>query len=272
MINYNSALVAKSSSVFSVDNRGFKYGDSLFETIKIIDKKARFLEDHYFRLMASMRMLRMEIPMYFTLDFFEKEIVKTLDANNLTSARVRFSVFRNDGGYYCPKTNTVGFVVETSELKPTFKENFTADLFTDFYNYSGILSTLKTNNRIVNVLAANFAFENQLDTCFLLNEKKMLVEAVSGNLFLVQNNQIKTPNIASGCIKGIIRKKIIELVSNNPNFDLIETEISPFDLLKADEVFITNAIIDIQPITNYRKKEYDFKVAEILKNELQNLI
>lgn len=272
MINFNATIAPKSSAIISIDNRGFKYGDSLFETIKVTDKKVRFLEDHYFRLMASMRMLRMEIPMHFTLEFFENEILKTVTANNLTSARVRFTVFRNDGGYYCPKSNAISFIVETFALNPSFKQNFTADLFTDFYNYSGILSTLKTNNRIVNVLAANFASENLLDTCFLLNEKKMLVEAVSGNVFLVQNNQIKTPNLASGCIKGIIRKKIIELVKDNADLDIIETEISPFDLLKADEVFITNAIIDVQPITNYRKKVYISKVATLLQHQLQKLI
>jgi branched-chain amino acid aminotransferase len=70
MINFNGNIVSvENNSLYT--NRGFLYGDAVFETLKIVDKKILFWEDHYFRLMASMRIIRMEIPMHFTLEFFE---------------------------------------------------------------------------------------------------------------------------------------------------------------------------------------------------------
>ena len=70
------------------------------------------IEDHYFRLMASMRMLRMEIPMSFTLEFFENELINTVKQNNLENARVRFTVFRKEGGLYNPTTNGISYLIE----------------------------------------------------------------------------------------------------------------------------------------------------------------
>ncbi len=272
MINYNGSLVLKDKSIFSKDNRAFKYGDGVFETLKIQDFNSVFFEDHYFRLMASMRMLRMEIPANFTLEFLESEIIKTASENSLSeSARVRLTVFRKDGGLYKPISNEVEYIIEASELVSFKKEKFTVELYKDFYVYSGLLSTIKTTNRIVNVMSSIFASENEYDTCFLINEKKNLVEAIYGNVFLVFGNNIATPSISEGCIKGIIRKKIIELLQKNPNFVIEEREISPFELQKADEVFITNSIIDIQSVTNYRKKTYKTNVGnqvlEMLKNK-----
>ena len=92
MINYNGQLYNPSENLLSFANRAFKYGDALFETIKLENGKAIFMEDHYFRLMASMRMLRMEIPMHFTLAFITEEIVKTITANYWSDARIRGSV------------------------------------------------------------------------------------------------------------------------------------------------------------------------------------
>ena len=78
MINFNGELLFEENVKLSLENRGFKYGDAIFETVKVSNKKVIFWEDHYFRLMASMRMLRMKIPMQFTLEFLEQEILKTV--------------------------------------------------------------------------------------------------------------------------------------------------------------------------------------------------
>ena len=272
MINLNNKLINNQSTILTADNRAFKYADALFETLKVIDFKIRFLEDHYFRLMASMRMLRMEIPLNFTMEFFEEEILKTVKANNLVNSRVRFTVYRKDGGLYNPTSNDIEYLVEANELMITFKNEYIIELFKDYYVYSGLLSTVKTTNKLVNVLAAIFAQENNLDNCVLLNEKKNVVEVLNGNIFLVFGNIIKTPAISEGCIKGIIRKKVIEILSKNKEFTIEETEISPFDLQKADEVFITNAIIGIQPINFYKKMVYQTTVSNKIKELLNNLV
>ena len=269
MININGELLFEQNIKLSTENRGFKYGDAIFETIKVSNNRIIFWEDHYFRLMASMRMLRMKIPMEFTLEFLQKEILKTVEAqDNAVSYRVRLNIYRKDGGLYTPKTNEIDYLIDVKKNIYITKEVYKVDIFKDFYSYSGLLSTIKTNNRMVNTLASIYAKENDLDNCVLINEKKGAVEVANGNIFILKGNTIKTPALTEGCIKGIIRKKVIEIITKNPEYNLEETNISPFEIQKADEVFITNAIMGVQPVTNYKKKQFkaDFssKIAKSL--------
>ncbi|PWG05007.1 aminotransferase class IV [Polaribacter aquimarinus] len=272
MINFNGELLYPENINISTENRAFKYGDAIFETIRIINKKIIFWEDHYFRLMASMRMLRMKIPMEFTLEFLEKEILKTVAVQEQVSDyRVRFNIFRKNGGLYKPDTNKIEYTIEVDVNTYLTKEVYKLDVFKDFYNYSGLLSTVKTNNRMLNTLASIFADENDLDNCVLLNERKGVVEVTNGNIFIIKGNIIKTPALTEGCIKGVVRKKMIEMISKNKEFTIEETVISPFEIQKADEVFITNAIIGIQPVTNYKKKTFKTEVGKKLANNLRIL-
>ncbi len=258
MINQNGSLKSRDDFNLSLDNRAFKYGDGIFDTLKFEDGIICFLEDHYFRLMSSMRMLRMRIPFDFTLDYYEKQIRFTLEANSLNSkARVRVNVFRKDGGLYTPLTNEINFLIETNALStPSSNEIIEIELFKDFPLASGLLSTIKTNNRMVNILGSIFAKENDFQNCILINEKKELVEALNANIFLIRGNEILTPSLDSGCINGIVRKKLIELLKKQDKFIVKEQSISPFDLLKVDEVFLTNSIHEIQSVDRYRKKKY----------------
>lgn len=272
MINFNGELLFKESIKLTTDNRGFKYGDGIFETIKVVHKKVIFWEDHYFRLMASMRMLRMKIPMEFTLEFLEKEILKTVDVlEDGASFRVRLNVFRKDGGLYTPKTNAIDYLIEASESNYKTKETYEIDVFKDFYNYSGLLSTIKTNNRMLNTLASIYANENDLDNCILVNERKGVVEVANANIFIVKNNIVKTPALTEGCIKGVVRSKVIDILIKNKDFTIEETVISPFEIQKADEVFITNAIMGIQAVTKYKKKSFNTDLAGKLHASLKVL-
>jgi len=272
MLNYNGNLVAFEDVKITPDNRAYKYGDSVFETIKVINGKLVFWEEHYFRLMASMRMLRMKIPMNFTLEFLEKEILKTVKVTNSnTTLRIRLTITRKDGGFYLPLTNEVDYLIEYREIRFITKDNYKVDLFKDFYLYSGHLSTIKTNNKLIHTLASIFAKENDLDNCILLNERKGIVEATNATLFLIKGNTIKTPLLSEGCLKGIAREKVIKIIESNNDYDIEETVISPFEIQKADEVFITNSIIGIQPITNYRKKTFSTDISKKLAMSLNVL-
>lgn len=266
MINQNGSLQPRNDFNLSPDNRAFKYGDGIFDTLKFEDDHICFIEDHYFRLMSSMRMLRMKIPMNFTFDYYENQIRITLEANNLyNTARIRVNVFREDGGLYAPESNKINFIIETSSLSASASGPIEIELFKDFPIASGLLSTIKTNNRLVNVLGSIFADENDYQNCILINEKKELVEALNANIFLIRGNEVLTPPLESGCINGIIRKKVIELLKKQEKFKLVELSISPFDLLKVDEVFLTNSIQEIKSVNRYRKKKYTSeKTKEII--------
>ena len=274
MVNYNGNLLSKNTSYLNHENRGLRYGDALFESIRVVNGKIFFWEDHYLRLMASMRILRMEIPMDFTMEFLEGQLLACLEANDLLEgpARIRFTVFRNNGGLYLPQTNDVSYIIEAKLLdSPFFTLDNTAyevELFKDFYVNPDMLSTLKTNNKAINVVGSIFASENGYQNCLLLNNQKMVVEALNGNLFLVKDGYIKTPPLKDGCLNGIVRKKLIAILGSLEKYRFEEAHISPFELQKADELFITNAISGIQPITKYRKKEYNTSVAADLLGKL----
>ena len=261
MVNYNGTL-SENTQLLNLDNRGFAFGDAVFETIKVVRGTIMFWEDHYFRLMASMRVIRMEIPMNFTMEFLESEILKTIQANGLQeqAVRVRLNVFRNSDGFYSPKTNEVVYTMGVKPLEQvtygTQKVPYQVDIYKDFPIAPGLLSTIKTNNRVINVVGSIYARENDLDNCLLLNTNKQVVEALNGNLFLVEGMVVKTPPILDGCIKGIMRKQVLELLKTMDDLTVQEVSISPFELQKADELFITNAITGIQPITQYRKKSF----------------
>lgn len=268
MINFNGTIQSSDANLL-VNNRAFLYGDGVFETVKIIDNKILFLEDHYFRLMSSMRVVRMEIPMNFTMEYFEEQILSLAKANNFSaSARARITVYRNDGGYYLPHENTISFLIHTTPLESTLysidKTAYEVDLYKDFYVTKQLLSSIKTTNKIINITGSIFANENGLDNCLLLNDSKNVIEALQGNIFMLLDGKLITPPVSEGCLNGVMRKQIIALAKKIANLEVVEEPISPFDLQKADELFITNVIKGIQPITKYRKKEYGSDLANDL--------
>ncbi|KIO53499.1 aminotransferase class IV [Flavobacterium hibernum] len=276
MINFNGNIVAQDDSALT-QNRAFLYGDGVFETLKIVNNKILFLEDHYFRLMASMRVVRMEIPMNFTMEYFEEQVLSLLQKKNISaSARARITVFRNDGGLYLPKTNDVSYLIHATPLDSTAyalnSAEYEVDLYKDFYVTKQLLSSIKTTNKMINVTGSIFAHENGLANCILVNDTKNVVEALQGNLFMVVGKKLITPPISEGCLNGIMRKQILALAKKIEGIEVSEEIISPFDLQKADELFVTNVIMGIQPITKYRKKVFINDVAQLLIQKLNESI
>ena len=272
MINFNGEIIPSETNLLQ-NNRGFLFGDAVFETLKIVNNKILFFEDHYFRLMSSMRIVRMEIPMNFTLEFLENEILNLAKTNSCSdSARVRFTVCRNSGGFYLPETNEISYLIY---IKPLDKKLYTysdskyeVDLFKDFFITKQLLSSIKTTNKMVNITGSIFAKENGLENCLLLNDSKNVIEALNGNVFMIANNKLITPPISEGCLNGIMRKQIIQIAKKLDNLTFEEAIISPFDLQKADELFITNIISGVQPITQYRKKSFTSNFSKLFIEKL----
>lgn len=255
-------------------NRGFLFGDAVFETMKVVQGQILFFEDHYFRLMSAMRIIRMEIPNDFTMEFLEDAIKAEIEKTNIKAPafRVRMTVYRDSEGLYTPIHNEVGYIIQCSPLASAYydfnNELYEVELFKDYYVSAQLLSTIKSTNRIINVVASIFAKENKYNNCILLNDSKNVVEAINGNLFIVIGNELITPPLSEGCLKGVLRKQILEIALKIDGLQVTEAIISPFDLQKANEVFITNCITGIQPVTQYRKKQYQTTKA----NKLTDLI
>lgn len=275
MVNLNGNLVEQESLLSQ--NRAFLYGDAVFETIKVVNGKVLFMEDHYFRLMASMRIIRMQIPMNFTLENLEKQILHLAEKNSCSdSCRIRFTVYRNNGGFYLPTDRNVSFLISTTKLESKSyivkEEPYEVELFKDFYVTKQLLSTIKSTNKLINTVGSIFANENGYQNCLLLNEEKNVVEALNGNLFMMTENRLITPPLSEGCLNGIMRKQILAIAKKVEGLEVLEEPISPFDLQKADELFITNIIQGVQPITKYRKKEFAINWSKVLVEKINQLV
>lgn len=272
--NFNGELREGNQLELDIHNRALHYGDGLFESLRYAGGRINFWEDHYFRLMASMRILRMEIPMHFSPEFLENEMRKTVAANGWEreGVRLKILVWRSGAGRYTPETNAVEYLISAEVLESPFypwhQEGLRIDLFPDYYKPQGLLANLKSTASQLYTVASVFRAENDLDECILLNAQKEVCEAISANLFMIQNEVLYTPPLESGCLKGVMRKKLLEL-AQELGWKTQEKAFSPFALQKAEEVFLSNAISGIRWVRQYRKKTYGHARSEKLYQQLK---
>lgn len=277
MVNINGLIIESNKASLSIENRGLALGDAVFETIKV-NARPLFWESHYFRLMSSMRILRMEIPMHFTLEFLEKQIMDLLKAINLNSKsyRVKLIIYRSGGGSYTPESRDIEYMITAKPLANDIyvinESKYEIELFKDYFIAPNLLSNIKTNNKVLNIVGSIFAQENNYQNCLILNTNRNVIEALNGNVFLLKDGIVKTPPLSDGCLKGVLREQVIKIISDLDHYSIQEVTISPFELQKADAIFITNVIQGIISVTNYRKKTYSDDLARELINLLNTKI
>ena len=277
MVNFNGDIINEKEFYITHNNRYLLYGDGFFETIKILNGKPKFWNDHYFRIMGSLCMLRMPIPSYFNSTFILKNIDNLLISNNLlnTSCRLRILFFRNSKGLYLPKSNDFSFVITTDQINGNEYIINNAGLKVGLFNQYKLgtceLNNLKSTNRMINVLASIYYNENDLDDSILMNEKNNIVEFTSGNLFLILEGKIITPPLNSGCINGILRKKIIEFEVLF-NMKIEEHVVKIKDLFNAQELCATNVIFGIKWISSFKNKSYDNHYSSLILEKINKLV
>ena len=259
MINFNGEITDLSNQL--INNRGFLYGDAVFETLIVFNNKILFWEDHYFRLMSSMRIIRLDIPDKYTPEFFKENIIKIHNSISQTgNSRIRINIYRSSHGKYKPEKNTPSFIISCESINYSNYElnkgHYEVDLFKDYYLDNQLISSIKSNNKIINVVASIYASENGFDNCILLNKEKLVSEFINSNLFIIKEEKIYTPSLKSGCLNGVLRKNLFKILSSS-SFELYEQDLSTFDITQSDEIFGTNIAQGIFSVTKFRKKEYD---------------
>ena len=274
MINFNGKITDLSDQL--INNRAFLYGDAVFETLIIFNDKILFWEDHYFRLMSSMRIIRLNIPDEYTPEFFKENIVKI--HNNISqtgNSRIRINIYRSSGGKYKPEKNTPSFIISCESINyNTYKLNkghYEVDLYKDYYLDNQLISSIKSNNKIINVVASIYASENGFDNCILLNKDKLVSEFINSNIFIIKDEKIYTPTLKSGCLNGVVRKNLFKILSSS-SFEVCEQDLSTFDITQSDEIFGTNIAQGIFSVTKFRKKDYDCSKTKKIITMLNNFI
>lgn len=275
-INFNSFLYEEDEKVFTVNNRAFKYGDALFETIRIINGEPCFLEDHFIRLKKGMKVLKMHAD---TISFneLEDQIIRLIEKNHIKKGgRVRLTVFRSSDGFYTPEGDEgISYVIEALPLKEDIYElnekGISIDIYDELKRSRNKLSQIKTTNNIPYVLAGIYKRENNLDDCMVLNDNDRIVEAISSNIFLYKNNNLYTPSLDEGCIDGVMRRQILK-IAKELKINVFEGMVNGNMLLQADELFLTNAIKGIEWVVAYRGKRYFNKATKEIVEQLNKLV
>jgi branched-chain amino acid aminotransferase len=260
IVIYNGELV-NAESPYLNDNRAFRYGDGLFETIRILSDKPHNISAHLARLKRGMEVLNLDIP----ANFFEVEIPtaihKCVKANKLPtqSGKMRLEVFRDGGGTYWPETDRPAYLITLDEMPHNLfvvnSEGLKVDLYQDIKKTKNILSNLKTANGILYVMALNYARRNSLEEAILMNTEGNIIESAQSNIFLVSNGVLYTPPLSDGCVGGTMRMKVINTALAN-NVKVYESSLTPQNMLIADEVILTNAIRGLQWVGQYKSKQY----------------
>lgn len=272
--NINGKIVTQNESAIAPNNRAYLYGDGCFETIKIVQGKPINMENHISRILSGAKILHLRIPAYFSPHYFKIQITELIhhSGHNL-GGRVRLSFDRSVGGTYMPTTNEVSY---TLEFIPDDSAGFTlnekgleVDVYNDIKKPINKLSTIKTKNGLIYVMASLDAQAKQLDDVLIQNEKRSIIESSSSNLFVVSNGVLYTPSLDEGVLAGTMRMTIINLALKN-GIKVYECAIMPQHLLAADELLLTNAIAGIKWIGGFRTKRYRNDMAKKLTQLLND--
>jgi len=256
--NYNGRFFADDENVLPKDDRSYRYGDGLFETMKLINGNISLGDHHFERLFSGLDILKFHIPVLFTKHKIEVEIKELCKKNECErSARIRLSVSRGNGGLYdCD--NKFSYLIECwpLEQKELNENGLIIDIFPDAKKSIDVFSNLKSANYLPYVMGAIWAKENKLNEALILNQHDRICDSTIANVFWAKDNKVFTPPLSEGCVAGVMRKKILELATLNPDYMLHETVLSQEILLQADEVFLTNAIAGVRWVKECRNKVY----------------
>ncbi|MCG8579833.1 MAG: aminotransferase class IV [Bacteroidales bacterium] len=266
-ITLNGVQTQADKAVLNVDNRSFRYGDALFETIRCIQQKPMWFHDHYQRLINVMSLLQMDIRSLPPRNVLEEHISWLIQKNRLFGdVRIRLTVFREDGGLYTPVSNKVQWLIESSALGASNYElnpkGLLIDIFEEEKKALNRFCHYKTANSLLFVLAGLFKQEKGKDDVLIINSNNRIIEGLASNLFWVKNNEFFTPMRSSGCVDGVMRKQIIRLLREN-NWPVHEVNGTDYNtLLQADELFLSNAIQGIQWVVGLKDKRYFCKLSK----------
>lgn len=266
-INFNGKILPDDKPALLVSNRGYRYGDGIFETIKVVQEKIQLEQFHFERLFSGLSLLKFDIPKLFTKERLAEEILVLCKKNGCMSlARVRLSIFRGNGGLY-DDDKTLQYVIESwllDETVNTLNENgLVIDVYPGAKKSCDEFSNLKSANFLPYSMAALYAKENKLNDCLVLNSNGNIADSTIANAFMIKDGVVITPALSEGCINGVMRRFLIEKL-RSMDYEVREESVSISDLETADEVFLTNAIKGIRWVRQFGDKRYtNLKILEI---------
>ena len=266
-INDNGKLTKKENWQLSPDNRSFRYGDGCFETMHLFDGKIVLEAYHFERLFASLETLKFIKPRSFTAQKIADDILEVASKNKHKHARVRLTIYRDDGGLYDDVNHTPNYLIQTWALNNSINQLIENGLIVDFYlearKACDTFSSIKSNNFLCYAMGALWARQQKLNDCMLLNSFDKVADATIANVFTVKDGTICTPPLADGAINGVMRRHILKCIRDE-GMPYKEMSLTTDDVLQASEVFFTNAIYGIRWVKQVGKSNFQKQVSAFL--------
>jgi len=271
--NFNGKILEENAAAIGPSNRGLRYGDGLFETLKFRNGELILADEHFARLWKGMQLLQFEVPKLFTAENLQQQIILLLKKNKQSEARVRLSVIRGDGGLYDAKNNTPIYIIQTWTLASdhtALNENgLQLCIYNDAKKNIDNFCNIKHNNYLPYFMGALFAKQQQCNDAIILNNHDRICDSTIANIFIIKDSIVYTPSLAEGCVAGIMRKFILQNIAT-AGFSITETEISKEMLLEADEFFLSNSIYNIRWVAAIGEKKYSNIISrQIFESLLQ---
>lgn len=252
-ICFNGQFISADQPIFTPENPSFKWGDGIFETIKVSNGKIILQPYHFDRVFLSLKLLRMDHDEDFNQDNLAAAILTLCELNScLQLARVRLAIFRNE-------KNFAEWVIEAFTIPASFNQwnekGWEIDLYPFARKQTDAFANLKSSSYLPYVMAGKFAREKQIDEAIVLNTSNKICDGSKTNIFLLSKKQLQTPALHQGCINGVMRRHIITELKIQ-GWQIKQEEIGLEDLLEADEIFLTNAIIGLRWVRAFRDQTY----------------
>ncbi len=247
-INYNGKIIPANQPALIAANRGFKYGDGIFETLRFENGKLPLKRLHFERMISGLSALNILCKENFPR-LIEKDILELCSLNNITPvARVRVTVFREEN-------NEAGYVIEANAFDQSpgvwLNEAIEICLYRNAVKGTDKFSNLKSCSFLPYTMASVFARSSGYDDALIENHQHRIADSSIANVFIIRNSEISTPALSEGCVAGVMRRFLMENLSKN--FNIREATLDVNDLESADEIFLTNALRGILKVKRFEK-------------------
>jgi branched-chain amino acid aminotransferase len=262
---YNGKLRPDTDTIAAAGNRGLRYGDGLFETIKIVNGQMPLFHLHADRLKHGLTTLDMSLPATYTHEQLKSDIHILCEKNQVSqAARVRVMIFRGNGTLYAVEAAPMNIVIQAEALSQDYlvlnEQGWRVDICPGIQKSCDLLANLKSNNYLPYIMAALHAKRNNLNDSLVLNVHDRICDATIANVFWVRNKRVYTTPLSEGGVAGVMRRHLLEHGE--------ERVCTEDELLEADEVFLTNALFGIRWVGQFRNKAYKSEVSRELYHHL----
>jgi branched-chain amino acid aminotransferase len=269
-INFNGNIIRENEPLYKASSRAARFGDGLFETMRMCNGKILFEAMHEERLFMGLRLMKFVLPPHFNWDFLRAAIDGLIQKNqHHAHARVRLMITRGEGAIMEEPMHSPQFLVESWDAKEYQYEEagLNVGVFRAYPKMRSAFANIKTCNFLPSVMAILHAKENGLDECLMINDAGRICDATISNIFWVRGGQLFTIPLSEGGVAGVMRSHLLKVLPE-AGMPVIEVTVSASELHGEQEVFLTNVMRGVQWVktlanTQY-KNEMSRKIFEVL--------